>query len=385
MEKVFIAYAPLILLALIVSGCGGSSSTDTGDQVPDADSPGMADPSTNPTPESNPVPESSPTPDSSPDSDPVTGTPSETSLETLDTSYEDILTSLAGYQLQSLASDVRSVVEIAMTTAIGSTELEDGAYSVEDQDQNLTLPVSRVAYMCELGGEVVVENTQLSIEETEYSRNSQYQRYVFDQCRLQAQGGQTLQGSLQTLANSISGRHFTLRQQQVNWTAFSWVQEGGFAKNADATLAIDAFDSFSSDQSREVIINRFSHTQSSSTVENLENVHFNQSTAISASGLEQEYTLNAQGRRTDTSGVGVTVTTDPVFYRQLSTGSSVIPSVPFSGQVTFTADDGSKLEAIANDMNGDPGLFVDWVYQDSSGQTRSMTGQPFVDLPFSAQ
>lgn len=270
------------------------------------------------------------------------------------------------------------------SSAINSTVLDGGTYSIEDQNQNINLPVSRRLFTCELGGGLTLEAAELTINEPFYSRDSLFTHYAFDQCRLAGQGEQVLDGSLQTVVTNISGRHFTLRQKQHTWTAFSWVQGAGLAIEADAALSFDEFSSFSVDQSRQVVINNYTKHNGDALIQRIGNASFSQTSNLSANGLEQEYSINAQGRITGQSGIAVDVTTDPIFYSRQSNETLAIESIPFTGQLTMDADDRSELVLTATQAGNAADLNVSVAYRDANGLTQSLTAQRLVDLLFVA-
>ena len=297
----------------------------------------------------------------------------------LDTDYPTLLLSLAGYQLEIMAEEVRLIGDSAILSTLGSTDLESGTYSVEDQEQTLDLPVVRTLFACEHGGELTLESAKLTINELFYSRESLFTNYLYDQCQLTGQ--QVLNGSLKTLSNSISGRHFTLQQKQINWGSFSWIQDSGMLVEADATLNINVFSSFSADLSRQVVINNYSKTIGNVIVENLSDTSFTLSSNTSASGEEQEYTLNAQGRVINQAGIVMNVITDPILFRRQSSGVLANQAAPFSGQLSVNADDGSQLILTATSVSNSSELFVDVFYRDTNGQTNNISTQRLINLP----
>lgn len=302
----------------------------------------------------------------------------------LDTAYPSLLLSLAGYQLENLAEDVMLIGDLATVSAISSTALEDGTYSVEDQGRTVDLPVTRTLYACEQGGELTLELAQMTMNDLFYSRDSLFTQYIFDQCRLEAeQGEKILDGTLQTMVNDIAGRHFTIEGKQANWTAFSWVDGTGDTIVADAMLDINEFSSFNYEISRQVQISNYSKATDDIIIEHVSDASFEQSSSINASQSEQEYAMNVQGRVVDQSGIGVLINTGTPFFRRESLRETASEAIPFTGQVTMNSDDGSELLLTATETDSESTeLAVDVVYHDKNGQTSTQNAQPLVNLPF---
>ncbi len=302
----------------------------------------------------------------------------------LDTGYPSLLLSLAGYQLENLAEDVRLIGDLATISAISSTALEDGTYSVEDQGRTVDLPVTRTLYACELGGELTLELAQITMNDLFYSRGSLFTQYIFDQCRLEAeQGEKILDGTLQTMVNDIAGRHFTIKGKQANWTAFSWVDGTGDTIVADAMLDINEFSSFNYEISRQVQISNYSKATDDMIIERVSDASFEQSSSINASQSEQEYAMNVQGRVVDQSGIGVLINTGTPYFRRELLRETASEAIPFTGQLTMNSDDGSELLLTATETGSESTeLAVDVVYQDKNGQTSTQNAQKLVNLPF---
>ena len=168
----------------------------------------------------------------------------------------------------------------------------------------------------------------------------------------------------------------------MNWTAFSWVQGTGQFIEADATLSINEFNSFNADLSRQVVISNYSKTNGNAIVERVSNASFTLTSNTSVSGSEREYSMNAQGRIINQSGIGANITTDPILFRRQSSGALANQAVPFSGQLSVNADDGSQLVLTATEVSDTPELYVDVAYRDTNDQTRNLSAQRFVNLPF---
>ena len=301
----------------------------------------------------------------------------------LDADYPSMLEALAGYRLESQAEDVMLLGDSAALSAIGSTLLETGEFNVLDRDETLTSALVRTSYSCQSGGEMIIENGSLTLDEEEYTHRVSLDNYHFDQCRTEMNGEQAFSGSLSVLNDYVSGRHFSVRRANHTWTDFAWQQSSGVNISSNAVIEMYTFNSFDSQQYRNASIAEFSMTRGSEIVEQVLGGEFRQSAESSANGAITDYEMSAAGSVTNASGIAVRIVTEPAISSRIAALSLDLVSA-FKGLVQMTAEDGSELSLAASRAADAQTLQVDVEYRNAAGVSRSQLAQNLVELPFVA-
>ncbi|MGQ7848026.1 hypothetical protein ACUNV4_26255 [Granulosicoccus sp. 3-233] len=301
----------------------------------------------------------------------------------LDADYPSMLEALAGYRLETQAEEMMLLGDSVALSAIGSTELETATFDVLDRDETLTPDLVRTAYSCELGGEMVIESGALLLDEESYTHRVSMDSYHFDQCRVAIDGEQLFNGSLSVLDDYTSGRHFTVRSGRVVWQGFEWQRGHGVNISGNAMIETYNFNSFDSQQYRKASIQDYSMSRGSEIVEQVSDGVFTQTAESSANGGINDYVMSASGSVVNASGIAVHIKTDPAISSHIAAASLDIESA-FDGQVLLTADDGSELSLVANQLADSRALLVDVDYRNAAGVLRSQVGERFAELGFVA-
>lgn len=301
----------------------------------------------------------------------------------LDADYSSILEALAAYRLESQAEEVMLLGDSAALTAIDSTLLDAATFDVLDREETLTPALVKTSYTCELGGEMIIENGSLVLDEPEYTHRVSLDTYHFDQCRISGNGEQVFNGSLSVKNDYVSGRHFSVRKGFVDWQGFDWQQDSGLQISSDAAIEYYNFNSFDSQQYRNASIREFSMINGNDIVEKVENALFRQTAESSANGGVNDYAMSVSGTVTNASGIAVQVSTDPEVSSHLAAASLGIDST-FDGQVRFVADDGSELALTAVRDSQAASLRMDVEYRNATGNASSHSAQAYPELPFNA-
>ncbi len=301
----------------------------------------------------------------------------------LDADYPSMLEALAGYRLESQAEEVMLLGDSAALSAIGSTLLEAGTFNVLDRDETLTPALVRTSYSCQSGGEMLIENGSLILDEEGYTHRVSLDNYHFDQCRTEMDGEQVFNGSLSVMNDYVSGRHFSVRRANQAWTDFAWQQSSGVTISSNAVIEMYNFNSFDSQQYRNASIGEFSMTRGSEIVEQVVGGEFRQTAESSANGAINDYEMSAAGSVTNASGVAVRIVTEPAISSRIAALSLDLVSA-FQGLVQMTAEDGSELSLAANRVADSRTLQVDIDYRNAAGVLRSQRAQNLVELPFVA-
>lgn len=168
----------------------------------------------------------------------------------LDEVRDQLIIDLAGYPIETLSEEVVLLGENIAANAAPGTTLEAGSFLISVRDEAVTTPTQRRRYVCPLGGTVTADIGRLVISESSYSNAANHDSYQFDQCRVDANGLQILNGAVRTLNNTVSGSGGGFDNRDVEWIDFRWQQANGSLYFGTALIDINRLLSTDNQESR---------------------------------------------------------------------------------------------------------------------------------------
>lgn len=309
-------------------------------------------------------------------------TGSSASLVDLRTVNNDILRSLAGYELETLSEEIGLLVDTVVTTATTSITLPEGSAQVSNQSGIQTYPVARARYECPQGGTL----TTATLSEGEFSAGSgsfsetNNATYLFEQCVLNGTNGHTLNGTTTVNSSAQSANRTNIRNNTFSWTNFQWLQPSGQTLNIEANVAINSNNALELDDEKRVAsIQQFTRRVGAVETSGIRDATFTLSQRSDSS--VSEFSLETAGKITDPTGAVITVLADPALGRKFYKGASAsTANEPFNGQITYSSSDGSSLQMVANGADASGNRLTDNTYIDVNGASSTLTNQRFTDL-----
>ncbi|WP_205737590.1 hypothetical protein [Granulosicoccus antarcticus] len=311
----------------------------------------------------------------------------------LDTQSNELITELAGYRLDEAAAAAPEVAASIIAGNIGVTVLEAGQYEVDEIAQ----PTERTQYACAEGGTMTLETGRTRIRESEYSHDTSYNIWEFDNCQTELDAGVPVAGSYEIIGklavqrDFVSGSRFNTIENSIAFTGFD-IRTDGFALTVNASVqASDNTSGVSINRQRSVSIPQYVLQESSVPFSapslTIADANFIQEFSNTSNGALQSSSLDVQGWISGelTDDTAVSVTTIAPLNRVLGVGSLESENVPFSGQLQMLGSDDSVLTISANpEASEGQYLFVDYNLLDADGEQRETIGAQLVDLPLAA-
>ncbi len=291
------------------------------------------------------------------------------------------LQKLGGYSLEALTKDIALVGDLAGTSAISSQRLPDTeGFTSDDRGEFHNTVIEQTRYSCSLGGEVTLGVGRYELYDSSYSRETVQREYRFDQCVIELDGVQALNGQMILFSDSKSASRAVIYERRQQWTDFSWVRANGDTTRVDASMWQHWFSSYDSFSKRTATINHYETVAGNEIIEQIVDGKFDLTDNITSGGGAQDYTLFVAGTITDSSAIGVAITTDTTFRRKQALYDPSEERIPFEGHITMDADNGARLFLQAVPLVDSTALTVDLKYTDHDGTTTINEALSFVDL-----
>lgn len=368
--------AVAVIASLALTSCSSSKNndattadTETGQGLGDVQNPGGAqnDPNTGNNPDNNDNEGHNDVPDAA-----------ATDLRTIG---DNILVSFAGYELETLSEEIALIADAVSTSATSTINLPDTSVELSEQATPQTYPVSNIQYNCAQGGSLTTNTLAVDVIITEqrFSHDQDSVTYVFDQCQPDATTSETLNGTMTVGKRVVSEFRSSVTEYTYEWGSFQWQQAD--STTVSITAAISALDEFTGSvrEIRSVSVTDNTRRIADVVRSGVQNSSFTLSN-IGGAGVSYQYTLDAVGEFTTPSGTRINVLSNPPLTRR-TTGPGVDGEIePFTGQIDFSADDGSSLSMVAKPANDVGTRLLDISYTDVNGGTTTSLNQNLVEL-----
>ncbi|MFK7861540.1 MAG: hypothetical protein AB8B64_22170 [Granulosicoccus sp.] len=365
-RKIFVAVFTTVVLSM--AGCSSSNSDDNATQQPQSD--------TGPDTPSDQTQDGTTT-------DPANGTPTDSiNLRTLS---NDILLSLAGYDLELFSEEVALLADRVVFTASSVTSLPDTSVELIHRNISQSYPVANVLYDCAQGGSLTTSTlaVDVTVAEEIYNSVTNSVTYLFDQCQLTADNGPTVNGTMIVAGRDVILFRANTTERTFNWESFQWQQQSG-EQTININASIRSFTEVdeSNTEIRDVSIAEHIFSNNGVLTSGVQNSRFLVS-SIDSDGGVFDFTLDTAGDFIDPSGTRIAVLANPALNSKIvSPGplSASEQSVPFNGRITFSASDGSMLDMVGNGATDDGARLVDFTHTDQNGEVSTLVNQELLEL-----
>ena len=321
----------------------------------------------------------------------VTGAASQGALA-LDTVSDDILSEIAGFQLEQSASFAPDIAEGIIDSNAGVVPLDAGKFTVEYRGTNYVVSTEHNQYTCAGGGAMTLETALFHRSDSGYSHFADFADYDFENCQADVDAGVPIpdtyrvSGKLTTVLNSISDGDSQTDSREITYSDFDLRGELGFVISMDAEMSSRVSSSKDSFSSRNVTIPKYllqlEIGDGAAPLVSIENATLTQYFSNTANDGLQSYYLSASGLFSGeiTDGTEVTVSTEKPLSRTLYEDASDNKNILFNGIIQMKSSDGTQLTINANPEEGaGQSLLVDYTLLNTTGELRQSSGERFSD------